>query len=512
MRSTIGFWVMLAIVGCETPPGPGPQPDGGDGCESDLECDDGSFCNGAERCAPDAAASDARGCAPASDATPCEEDEMCSEVTRSCEAISCSDDPDRDGDGHDSAACSGDDCDDGDPDRFPGNTELCDTAAHDEDCDPTTLGGRDADGDGHVDAACCNLDAGGDRSCGTDCDDTRDVAYPGNSEVCDRFDNDCDSAIDEGVGVRYFDDCDGDGIGGGAGAVLCAPSMCMGHSAVTSGSDCVDTNAAFHPGAAGTCGDCPAPSNGAETCNGLDDDCSGTADDNDAVSSCAATLHGTSGCTSGACGIASCDAGYHECSGACAPSTALGTCGTRCTPCPTPADPNAHATCDGTSCGSACNPPYTRLGGGCARLGASHVDDPTLLPSGTTALHVLSGRVVVIDTDTGAITDSTGPIVRAATGDTSGIGFSTQAQAGSGMPELAIFTFSTITVDAGGTLTATGSRSVPRDVRRRSHPGRGCRGPRPRSRPRHLRSPRRPTRGARPSASPSRSACRPRPR
>lgn len=93
--------------------------------------------------------------------------------------------PDQDGDGHDSLAFGGDDCDDDDVNRFPGNTEICDAEHHDEDCDPATFGMRDADGDGYPDARCCNSSREGHFTCGTDCDDGNAVIHP-DAQVCAR--------------------------------------------------------------------------------------------------------------------------------------------------------------------------------------------------------------------------------------------------------------------------------------------------------------------------------------
>ena len=92
-------------------------------------------------------------------------------------------DCDVDGDGHDSPACGGADCDDDNADRFPGNPEICDAAGQDEDCDPATFGWRDEDRDGFPDARCCNTDEDGGLNCGTDCHDGN-VALAPNSQVC----------------------------------------------------------------------------------------------------------------------------------------------------------------------------------------------------------------------------------------------------------------------------------------------------------------------------------------
>ncbi len=115
-------------------------------CVSDAGCDDGLWCNGEESCR-DGRCEAGRG--------HCLATQGCDEDSRRC-ITDCSVAADRDGDGVDGIACGGSDCDDTDPNRFPGNTEVCDEEGHDEDCDPLTFGSRDSDGDGYVDMLCFN--------------------------------------------------------------------------------------------------------------------------------------------------------------------------------------------------------------------------------------------------------------------------------------------------------------------------------------------------------------------
>ena len=112
------------------------------------------------------------------------------------------------------------DCNDSRADAYPGGTEVCD--GYDNDCDNyidegvTTPFYRDSDGDTYGNAsivanACSQPD--GYASNTGDCNDSASYAWTGRAEICDTYDNDCDTYIDEGVTTRYYRDVDGDSYG-----------------------------------------------------------------------------------------------------------------------------------------------------------------------------------------------------------------------------------------------------------------------------------------------------------
>ncbi len=104
---------------------------------------------------------------------------------------------DADGDGHDAPRWGGDDCDDSDARRFPGNAEIPDERHVDEDCDPSTYGKVDDDRDGFYSDEYCNRAGDGSMNCGTDCDDSLSNVNPRHNDTPgDGLDNDCDGEID----------------------------------------------------------------------------------------------------------------------------------------------------------------------------------------------------------------------------------------------------------------------------------------------------------------------------
>jgi len=170
--------------------------------------------------------------------------------------------PDEDGDGSRAAACGGDDCDDADAARYPGGSELCDYAGHDEDCNDATYGTKDDDADGYVDARCCN-----GTTCGNDCDDTRGGAHPGLPEVCNRRDDDCNGVVDEDAQVAGFTDADGDLYGDGDLPIM----ACAGTAGISSNStDCDDSS--MSAGRA-------SPAFEEVAGDGIDNDCDGVIDE-----------------------------------------------------------------------------------------------------------------------------------------------------------------------------------------------------------------------------------------
>ena len=147
--------------------------DGGASCQRGLvACDDGWWCNGQETCDPGMGAGP-DGCRPG--VPMCTAMETCHEGMNSCASLATC--PDNDGDRHAPLVCGGDDCEDSNSDRYPGNREVCNSV--DEDCDCATFGSLDFDGDGYVSSACCNCIGLPAERCGTDCNDMDRLVHPG---------------------------------------------------------------------------------------------------------------------------------------------------------------------------------------------------------------------------------------------------------------------------------------------------------------------------------------------
>ncbi len=164
------------------------------------------------------------------------------------------------------------DCDDSDETVNPSVAELCGDGI-DNDCDgeadPELIWYQDADGDGYGDEssslATCEQPSGyvDDPD---DCDDDDPDIHPGAGDDCyDLTDNDCDGETDEGD--DWYQDADGDGYGD---ADIPVSSCDTPEDHVADSSDCDDSDGATHPLAD-------------EYCDGIDNDCDGVVDEDDAV-------------------------------------------------------------------------------------------------------------------------------------------------------------------------------------------------------------------------------------
>ncbi|WP_434384188.1 MopE-related protein [Melittangium boletus] len=160
-----------------------------------------------------------------------------------------------------------------------------------------SLTARDADGDGYVTAAMR----------GTDCDDTQATVNPGQPELCNGQDDNCDGTRDEGYNVgqsctnasqcggaiactatggaeckvtqatyRLYLDQDGDGYGTGPAVESCTSTR---DGYAQQDGDCDDTQAKVKPSAE-------------ELCDGQDNNCDGTTDEGYGLEETCAQLNG----------------------------------------------------------------------------------------------------------------------------------------------------------------------------------------------------------------------------
>jgi hypothetical protein len=233
----------------------------------------------------------------------------------------------------------GGDCDDVVPAINPEAPEECD--GEDNDCDrltdeddalDATLWYYDGDNDGYgvpgKTTTACNEPASYAPN-DDDCDDAAFVSHPGATEICDDEDNDCDLSIDEGTTVvDWYRDLDGDTYGDPDDTLSdCEPIK----GYVLNDDDCDDGNSSINP-------------DGSEVCNGEDDDCNATIDDDAAdATTCHTDADGD--------GYGTPDVSYEGCS---PPSD----CGSKTTDCDdTRADvnPGVPEVCDASDLDENCN-------------------------------------------------------------------------------------------------------------------------------------------------------------
>ena len=218
--------------------------------------------------------------------------EICDGIDQDCDGVEDNDTsgtftwyPDEDEDGYGDedlavVACDkpsgyvaqGEDCNDGDASIHPDATEVCDGEV-DENCDGqvdeglTSTWYSDFDGDEYGDpttgvVACTAPDD--HVSDNTDCDDRNAGVNPGETEVCDEADQNCNGDIDEGLTSTFYLDSDGDDYGDPS-STIDACTLSEGYA--DNPDDCDDSDAGVNPGAA-------------EVCDGAtDENCDGSVDE-----------------------------------------------------------------------------------------------------------------------------------------------------------------------------------------------------------------------------------------
>ena len=169
------------------------------------------------------------------------------------------------------------DCDDADSSVHPGADEYCNGADDDCDGDIDEIGVvdgstyyADTDGDGYGDPDSTTMgceDEEGYVADATDCDDDDSSTYPGAEELCDEVDNDCNDLVDDGASETWYLDEDGDGFGVSTDTIETCDEP---EGYALEDGDCDDEDILTNPGET-------------EACDGVDNNCDGTADEDSEV-------------------------------------------------------------------------------------------------------------------------------------------------------------------------------------------------------------------------------------
>jgi len=168
------------------------------------------------------------------------------------------------------------DCDDEDGSVYPGAEEVCD--GRDNDCDGEADEGamltwyldQDHDGYGIADVSVLSCEwVEGYAGIAGDCDDADPLVNPGQEELCNGGDDDCDGQADEPPVVdgsfALYRDADLDSWGGELWQ-FCEEPLPIPPGFCTRGGDCDEADPDVNP-------------DGVEVCDGLDNDCDGQVDE-----------------------------------------------------------------------------------------------------------------------------------------------------------------------------------------------------------------------------------------
>ena len=182
----------------------------------------------------------------------------------------------------------GGDCNDANAAINPDATEVCNGL--DDNCDqvvdPANTSGctvyySDADSDGYgvsnLLQCACSPSGTFTATQGGDCKDSDAGINPGQTEICNSLDDNCNGQTDEGLIKPWYTDVDKDGFGVGSGISACGAS---GNNTAVVGGDCDDTNAGVNPGKAEDCA------------TSVDDNCNGAVNEGCATCSANVVLNG----------------------------------------------------------------------------------------------------------------------------------------------------------------------------------------------------------------------------